>query len=82
MPHAKNISVRGYVSAGWLQNYFDTIQIPVTLEKRHVIDYNVKKNHKNIFSLKSTKNKNVQLLPEKQYFYKKRRVKYFIFTAI
>ena len=37
--------------AGWLQNYFNTIQTPNTFENKNIIRH--KNIHKNIFSLKS-----------------------------
>ena len=40
--------------AGWLQNYFNTIQTPIIFKNRNVMCYNLAQNniYSNIFSLK------------------------------
>ena len=56
------------MSAGWLGNYLNTIQKLNTFENRNVNDCHTllsKNIHRNIFSLKLAKNKNIQPVPEK-----------------
>ena len=57
------------MSVGWLQNYFNTIQTPNTIENRNAIRYNLRIFTRIFSLLNRLKNKSIQPRPEKQYSY-------------